>query len=232
MIKVPNHHFVGDGKGGWLKRPGRIKMRLSVLEHGPSDAIADAVIQKSSRLQGRMLPPVRERLRYFLQAYLDLETYLSTPIGDVPVQADGAKVRNLWHLYLVRGRELIDILGSVVHLCFKLNGRRNGLNAKTLAGLKTDAAQLSGKLDGIECLLACIEAHEELVISFIDLRNRDKDRNNTLVEPPFISETGDATEGVLDMGAGAREDFVRYLRKSYQEILGFCCCFLGSEVPN
>jgi hypothetical protein len=232
MITVPDYHFVGDGNGGWIKVPGSIKMRMSLRDCDAGEIASEAIVRQITKINGQSKIHLKERLSAFIHAYTELETYLTTPQGNISIQADGNMIRNMWHTYLIRGRELIDFLGTVIHIQYNLKDKVHGINNQKIQSLKNRCSQLSGKIQGLDNLLACITKYEELLMAFIELRNKDKEQNNTLKEPPYINPDKTATEGVLSKKNGEEIEFIAYFRCSYLMIINFGCDLLEVETPD
>lgn len=230
LIEVPDYHLVGDGNGNWRKVPGRLAFAMELAVHGKAESEAKAIATSATRLTGYKVASIERCLAGFIQSYLDLFEYLHTSLGDIPIKADSARVRNLWHTYLLRGRELIDELGKVVHTCFGLKQEIGGINEKKLTSLRKNIDHAKRKIDSLDPLVTCLDNHEQLLITFIALRNRDKTNNDTIINLPWISETGIPSGGTVgDPTKQLRSDFVVFTETTYASIIDFTKTILGSQ---
>lgn len=222
LITAPDEHLIQRADGTWERRPGRLAFSLSLKSLGPAESAAIDLLRTNQRLLGVKREALERRLACWIQAYGDLSEYLTSPLGDIPIQSDSAEVRNLWHTYLLTGRELIDELGSVIHICFGLSQGLRGLNAQKFTSLRTMISQVSGRVSGLAPLTECLDDYEDLLVDFIDLRNRDKTKGDTVQEFPWISERGVATGGVVGIPGTIRTfDFVAFFEKSHSGLLDF-----------
>ena len=230
LIQVPDYHLVGDRNGNWKKVPGRLALAMELAAHGKAELEAKAIATSATRLTGYKVASIERRLADFIQSYLDFFEYLHTSLGDIPIKADSARVRNLWHTYLLRGRELIDELGKVVHTCFGIKQEVGGINEKKLTSLRKNIDHASRNIGGLGLLVACLDKHEQLLVTFIALRNRDKTDNDTLIDLPWISETGTPSGGIVgDPAKQFRGDFVTFTETSYASIMDFTKTILGAQ---
>jgi len=182
----------------------------------------------ATRLDGYRRSVIEKRLAAFVQAYLDLREYLHTPLGDIPLRVDNAQIQNLWHTFLIVGRELIDEIGSIIHICFSLQQSITGLNKKKMESLRKIIEQASRKITGLEPLTACLDEHQEIIENFVALRNRDKTKRDTLIDFPLISETGTPSGGLIaNRETGFSFDFVIFVEKSYLSLIDFTKRILG-----
>lgn len=230
LITVPDYHFIGDGNNGWIQNPGRLKFALETISYGPAETEAKDIISASTRLKGFPYKArlIEKRIADFIQAHLDLEDYLHTPLGDIPVKDENSKIKNMWHLYLMRGRELVDELGKVVHICFNLKQNIGGFNEKKFGSLRKIIGQAQEKVPGLESLIYCLDKHEHTIKNFIDLRNRSKTDNDTITEYPWISENGVASGGVIEeLSKELKFDFVDFHVETYATIIDFAKAILG-----
>lgn len=230
LIEVPNYHFAGDGKGNWRKVPGRLAFAMELSAQGKAESEAKAIATSATRLTGYKVASIERYLGGFIQSYLDLYEYLHTSLGDIPIKVDSARVRNLWHTYLLRGRELIDELGKVVHICFGLKQEVGGINEKKLTSLRQIINQARRKIDGLDPLVSCLDNYEQLLVTFIMLRNRDKTNNDTIIDLPWISEMGIPSGGIIgEPTKQFRGDFIAFIETSYTSIMDFTKIILGSN---
>lgn len=230
LVEVPAYHLIGDQNGNWKKVPGRLAMAMELKVHSRAEAEAYQIATSASRLAGHRLSSIEKRLAGFIQSYLDLTEYLNTPLGDIPIKSDSARVGNLWHMYLLRGRELIDELGKVVHVCFGLKQEIKGFNENKLISLRRIVAQAQRKIEGLDLLVDCLDKHESSIVIFIALRNRAKTNNDTIIDLPWISETGVPSGGTVgEPTKQFRGEFVGFIVDSYATIIDFTKTILGAH---
>lgn len=230
LVEVPDYHFVGNQHGKWIKVPGRLTIAMEFKVHSRVEAEAHQIATSTSRLTGHRLSSLEKRLAGFIQSHLDLTEYLHTSLGDIPIKADSARIGNLWHMYLLRGRELIDELGKVVHVCFGLRQEVNGFNEKKLASLRQIIAQAQRKLEGLDPLIDCLDKHETNIVIFIALRNRAKTNDDTIIDLPWISEAGVPSGGIIgEPTKQFRGEFVGFVADSYARIIDFTKTILGAH---
>jgi|GEM_PF-3823016 hypothetical protein len=230
FIEASPYHFVGDGKGGWVQTPGRLQFSIVTKAFGPAEKGARDLVGSATRINGFMVDRLESLLAGYLQARENLYEYLHTPQGNIPIVADSAEFRNMWHLYLFKGRELIDATGPLVGRSFNLKYPAKGLNAESFSALRKVISQASRKAQGFEPLVECLERSELLLQQFIKLRNREKTHGDTIRESPAISEEGIPSKGKLyihDPHYGS--DFIIFFEQSHTAIMDLIRTILGSE---
>lgn len=204
-------------------------MAMELKVHSRAEAEAHQIATSASRLVGHRLSSIEKRLAGFIQSHLDLAEHLNTPLGDIPIKANSARVGNLWHMYLLRGRELIDELGKVVHVCFDLKQEVKGFNEKKLTSLRQIIAQAQRKIEGLDPLVECLDKHETNIVIFIALRNRAKTNDDTIIDLPWISEAGVPSGGTIgEPTKQFRGEFVGFVADSYARIVDFTKTILGA----
>lgn len=229
FIDVDPHHLV-HRHGSWVKAPGRIKVGFAIKAFGPAEKGARDLVASATRVNGFRVEQTEVTLANYLQAQLSLQEYLQTPHGNVPVTADSAAFRNLWHMFLLRGRELIDRVGPLVGPAFGLKFAVKGLNAEKFESLRKVIRQAQPKVAGLEPLIDCLDRHETALTQLIDVRNRDKDRDDTIKEPPEISEEGVASKGVVRTNKpGETLEFVSFFERSHEAVLHLVKTVLGGD---
>lgn len=232
FIKVPNQHFRKDKRGEWQIAPGRLETRVTITRAGPAETEARKICDSASRIAREKLRRVERGIATFIQSQMDLYLYLHTPLGDIPVKADGAKVQNHWHLYLMRGRELLDALGHVLPTCFGLKDKIDGINGKKLRSLRTIISRAKGKADSsqkseLDALSMLVDSHEQILLEFIDLRNRSKQFADTILDLPWISASGAPSAGLVGIPNVFQKDFTIFFKESYLSIRHFSASVLG-----
>lgn len=221
-VTVADHHFIVKPDGTWEKRPGGFIVGMSFTAMGEAESKAAELAAANPKLSASARLITQRRLAAFFDAHRQLKEYLSTPLGNIAVQEDSAELRNLWHLYLMTGRELIDSIGHIIHTCFGLKQPLNGLNAKKLQALRLTVEKLKQKLPSMESLMLCLDKYEILLTDFISLRDRDKTHGDTIKEPPTISATGVASGGrIVSYNFNNEFVFAEYVNTSFEAIIGF-----------
>lgn len=223
MIKVPDYHLGLSPDGKWIKKPGRLKIAFHTISVTKSTQLAEQLVV-NQRLKPHQRKTVVSSIAKFDEAYEKLNQLLHTPKGNIPIAEDSVELRNLWHSYLFKGRELLDVIGGVFHICFDLNQKTTGLNKKKLESIKNIVLQAMRKKQGLDSLIKLIDESKIFISDFIELRNREKANGDTLMEAPMVSETGVPTGGKV------REieiTFIQYLDLSYGNILGFVKAVVG-----
>ena len=216
-IKVADYHLVQNNDGGWDKRPGRFKMTMHIKPFSTAEKKAKTLVSHPN-IGAHYKMVLVKRLCEFITAYDALYKYLHTSHGNIPVVCDSPELHNMWHIYLFKGRELIDAVGSKIHICFGLNQKIIGLNKKKYESTKKIVIQAMQKKPELQGLLETLSEYEKLIIEFIELRNEEKSNNNTLTKPPIISENGIPTAGSI---TNIEKTFVEYFEYSYLNILAF-----------
>jgi hypothetical protein len=223
MIKVDDYHFVMGDDGEWIKRPGRLKVAFHTKSITKSDQVAEEIV-RNCRLGSNLKSKIISSVAKFDNAYMLLNDYLHVSKGNIPVAEDSIELKNKWHSYLFKGRELIDEIGSVVNVCFGLNQKITGLNEKKFSSLRNIVIQAMRKKEGLGVLLQIIDENKDDIIEFINLRNREKIKGDTLLKPPMISETGVPSGGKLK---DINVSFVEYVQLSYSNIMKFVKSIIG-----
>lgn len=216
-IKVADYHLVNNNSGGWDKRPGRLEMAMSIKPFSTAEIKAKTIVSHP-KIGAHYKRGLVKRLCEFITAYDSLYKYLHTNHGNIPVVCDSPELHNFWHIYLFKGRELIDAVGNTIHICFGLNQKTKGLNKKKFESTKKVVIQAIQKKPELQSLLDILSQYEKLIIEFIELRNEEKSNNNTLNKPPIISENGIPTAGSI---INIEKTFVEYFEYSYLNILAF-----------
>lgn len=196
-------------------------MRLNMEEAGPDVMLAKSICGKCTKLSGHGLKKIEKRIAAFEHAYLLLDQHLKRPT-DISVKIDGPEIRNLWHSYLITGRELFDDVGSVTHICFGMSEKVSGLNEKKFGSWFKNIEKAKPKVSGLDQLEKHLKKHQEVIVQFIDLRNRDKERGDTLVEPPYINPDGNPSDGRISSHSHSSElNMVDFIKESHEEIIDF-----------
>jgi hypothetical protein len=226
-ISVPDYHLVTkDGGKTWEERPGRLKVAFGIKSISESDKQAEMMV-KNSNIPNSQRIHVVNRLSQFIDARAQLIQHLHTPIGDIDVSDDSVEFRNFWHLYLVRGRELIDEIGRKIRVCFDLKQSIPGLNAEKFRSLQNILQQEVKKRNDLQELIKVIENHKDALIEFIELRNRDKTHGDTIAMAPYISPEGIPWGGEINnKGNQKKYVLVDYLDSSYKTIIDFARAIL------
>lgn len=230
-IAVSDHNLVMDDCGEWLKekQPGRPKMGLHLKTMTPSEKKADAIVQNPN-LTGQQRAPLVNRLSQFFDAAIKLNDCIRKPSGNVDVSVDSVELRNLWHLYLLRGREVIDEIGRKIKTSYGLTQQIHGLNAKKFNALEKIIERDMRKRENLNQLLNYIRSCKGALIEFIELRNRAKTENDTLVEPPSVSTIGNPKGGkIVNRHNNKEYVFVDYFYDSFKHIKTFAETILGSK---
>lgn len=211
-----------DGK--WKKEPGRLKIAFHTKKVSESEIEAEKIV-KTTALGEYQRKKIVTSLAKFIEAYDQLQPFIHTNKGNVPVAEDSIELRNNWHSYLFKGRELIDEVGSVINVCFGLKQKVSGLNEKKFKSLKNIVTQAMRKKD-FSLLLEIINENEENIVQFVNLRNREKSHADTLIDPPVISEEGIPSGGSIK---GINISFSDYIQQSYLDILKFVESILSNR---
>jgi hypothetical protein len=228
-IIVDDYHCVMNKDGIWEKRPGRLMVAFGVKSISQSDKAAEEIV-KNSNLEEKQRAHIVTRLAQFIETYLQLEEHLHKPLGNIPISDDSVEFRNLWHLYLLRGRELLDETGRKIKVCFDLKQGINGLNAKKFVSLLGVLEQEARKREELRELIIRVQQYSTGLIEFIDLRDRDKTHNDTIEQPPYIYPDGQPRGGKLLNGTANRQyEFVEYLGNSYRIIIDFVRLIFGEK---
>ncbi len=228
-ITVADHHLVMNEHGEWEKekRPGIPMMSLGIKTISESDKRAEEIV-KNCHLSDRQKAYLVNRISQFIAVYVQLYAHIHTPVGNVDIAEDSVELRNLWHLYLLRGRELIDEVGKKIRTCFGLKQHVNGLSSAKFVSWENILRQEMRKRDDLSELVENLEKYREALIEFIELRNRDKKASDTLLEPPYISPSGIPRGGKVTNRETNREfDFVEYFHTSFKSIMQFAEAILG-----
>lgn len=223
MIKVSDSHFAMSDDGTWIKKGGKLKMALGTKNISNADLVARDIV-KNKRIGKIQKAKLTTKIAQFVSAYDELNTYLHTSKGNVPVSEDSIELKNKWHSYLFNGRELLDELGKVIHISFDLKQNVAGLNKKKIESLKKNVTQAMRKKDGLAPLLEVINEFELTILEFIALRNFEKTNGNSIVEPPMISENGFPSGGSLN---DIEKSFSEYYKFSYNSILNLSKKIVG-----
>jgi hypothetical protein len=223
MIKANDYHFVMSEDGEWIKKPGRLQFALHTKSISNSDKVAEEIVNNNS-LGSYQKRKIVTSVAKFIEAYEQLNSYLHISKGNIPVAEDSIELRNKWHSYLFKGRELIDEIGTVVNICFGLKQKTSGLNEKKFISLRKIVLQAMRKKQGLEVLIQIIDENEKEIAEFIMLRNREKTNGDTLLEAPMISEEGIPSGGVLK---DIDTSFVEYHQASYLSIIRFVKSIVG-----
>lgn len=231
MISVSNYHFAGDGSGEWIAKPGSLKIAFHMIESNSATQIAEGIVQSAKRKRPQNLSKLKKHLLDYVSSYIALKRYLSTPQGNVPITLQSADLDNYWHLYLMRGRELIDSIGKETSYCFNLYDKLNGIDKKKLDSLKNTLGKIKEKNPDFNTLLDILNRYEAFIIQFIELRNLDKVHSNTLSSPPYINPDGSYNNGVISL-EGIEINFSEFFDSSYLQMLSFSCDVLGCDVPE
>lgn len=199
LITAANHHLVGVGDGGWERREGQIKMGVAIQEDDTATQESRRLLAASRSLTGNARENLEKRLASFLYVKSQLHNYLKTPRGNVSTKVEGTELQNLWHNYLTTGRELIDEVGRVIHVCFGLNNshRLNGFNEKKAKKLRNLILQERSRVAELDDLEKILDKYELIVLDFISLRNQEKETKDTIQDAPWISPDGDPSGGQL-----------------------------------
>jgi len=228
-ITVSDFHYVMEEKDQWgqERMPGRPKMAFHLKESSESERKA-AEIVKNSNLSEHERASLVSRMSQFFDAAIKLNNHIRTPSGNVDISVDSVELRNLWHLYLFRGRELLDAIGKKINVCFALKEKVSGLNARKFAALQDILARAMRKREDLQRLAECVENYKNELTEFIELRNTAKERNDTLVEPPVVSPPGIPRGGKIVNRINNKEYvFVDYFYSSFTNILEFARTILG-----
>jgi hypothetical protein len=165
----------------------------------------------------------------FIDAREKLHMFIHIPIGEAHISQESTELNNLWHNYLIRGRELIDELGRKIDVCFGLKQTVHGLNAKKFESLRTILSKESTHRGDLKILEGIIKKYESDIIEFIGLRNREKESRDTLVRPPVVSPSGEPQGGVvMNFTTNKEYDFVHYFDRSFATIIEFTRAICGN----
>lgn len=222
-IIVADYHFQMDADGGWQKdkRPGRPKIAFHLKSVYGSRKVASSIVTNPN-LSAYQKAAMADRISQFVHSYTKLSQHLQTPVGNVEIRDDSDELRNLWHLYLQRGRQLIDQIGKNVHVCFGLKQRLKGLNVQGLSKLEEFLRQQMKQGPELESLTKQIARLRSGLIEFVELRNREKVDNDTLVDPPAVSPDGIPMGGaIFNRKNNKHYHFVNYFQNSFNLIMLF-----------
>jgi len=230
-ITVPDSHLVQDNQGDWHRRPGRLKISLHTLSESSSDRLARDIVQNPN-LSTKEKNKVIALLSQFIHAYEELNHQIHIPLGNVPVSQESTRLRNLWHLYLLRGRELLDGVGYRANKCLFLKQKVTGLNTKKFESL---CRILEGEIVNhqrreLEEILSAMRRYKQDILEFIGLRDRDKTCNDTLERPPCISPEGVPHGGlIVNWDTQKNYNFSDYVERSFRIIIEFTKVFFSTR---
>ncbi len=208
--------WMPNGEGGFTKINPKNSLYVKTVSW--SDLEAKKIVL-NQYLRHEDIAHVIGILSPFIDAYKRLEEHIHVSIGEAYISEDSIELRNLWHLYLIRGRELIDEIGRKMHKCYGLKQKLKGLNRKGFKNLRKIIGKQGSSESYITELLSLIDEYEQPLIEFIELRDRDKECRDTLVTAPVISPTGNPKGGLLEHKETNRKyDFVEYFFESYRNI--------------
>jgi hypothetical protein len=229
QIVASNHHFGMNEAGEWdkEKRQGRPKIAVHLKQMSASEKKASEIV-KNPNLSDNHKASLVARMSQFFDAAIKLSNYIHIPSGNIDVSVDSVELRNLWHLYLMRGRQLINDIGGSIGICFGLKQRINGLNRKKFEKLENVLQNEKRKRADLQQLIDYIEVCKGGLIEFTDLRNRDKEHNDTLIDPPTVSPLGIPTGGkIVNRSNNKVYIFVEYFHSSFTMIKEFTETILG-----
>lgn len=227
-ITVSDFHFAMDDNGEFKeKRPGTPMTAFHLKEISASDKKASEIV-RNPNLSEHKRASVVNRMSQWFDAAIKLNNYIHTPAGNVDVSVDSVELRNLWHLYLFRGRELIDEIGKNIPICFRLKEKVPKLNTEKFKSLQDILARAMRKRRDLQQLAEYVESHKAGLIEFIELRNCAKEENDTLVAPPVVSPLGIPRGGkIVNRRKNKEYVFVNYFHSSFTNILEFATTILS-----
>lgn len=217
-IKAPTF-WIAEGKDKFKQIYPKFSLGLKSIT--PTDRQAEKML-----LNVKLNPYDKKHLLSvlapFLDSYYKLNIHLHTPVGDAYISEESTELRNLWHLYLVRGRQLIDEIGRKIAIRYELKDTTKGLNARKLKNLQTRLSKEAINRKELENLTVALERHGDAILEFIYLRDRDKECRDTLERGPIISPSGEPNGGVLfNREKNKKYDFTQYLAESFSLIINF-----------
>lgn len=231
MITVDNFHYTGDEQGNWTKQPGWLAIRFELSKCGTAEIEAKRIGTAATKLAGIQVETLQKKIASFVQSYLDFNEYLHTPQGNVPVKIDSAKIHNHLHSYLFAGRELIEYLGRVVHICYGMKEGIGGFNKKKFTSLRKNIVKAESRLKGLDGLVECLDKHESQIVLLIAMRDRLKTHNDVIIDLPWIDPDCGPHGGLLSSHDESQPyDFVIFFKESYKTVMNFTEGIVTSSV--